>query len=353
MKDTKIEWCDHTWSPWRGCTKVSPGCAHCYAETLSKRNPAVLGEWGKGRPRVLAKNWQDPLKWNKEADLGARCVAMGCEGPLALRPKVFPSLCDWLDDEVPVEWLARFLKLIHDTPHLDWLLLTKRPELWRECIEAVKTFALRKHYPPRSHADASAAATAVHWLAGNPPTNVWLGVSVEDQQRADERIQNLLKIPAKVRFLSVEPMLGPLDLTEVDSGRTESMRGHERRVKDNALRDRTAWGEPHRGLNWVIVGGESGPKARPCNFDWIRSVVRQCADTDVPCFVKQAGSKPYEEDIVHSEECWNEHCALSGGPEDCGGSIERRYFKFTHPKGGDPSEWPEDCRVRQIPEVQP
>lgn len=342
MKNTKTEWHDRTWSPWRG--------------GLLSRTSLVATE-----------NWSEPVKWNRIAAHGTCARCKSTRDPLSTgncrscgevdrtftRPRVFPLLCDWLDDEVPVEWLVRFLQLIYDTPHLDWLLLTKRPELWRECIEAVKTFALRKHYPPRSHADASAAATAVHWLAGNPPTNVWIGVSVEDQQRADERVPALLKIPAKVRFLSVEPMFGPLDLTEVDSGRTESMRGYERRVKDNALRDRTAWGEPHRGLNWVIVVGESGPNARPCNADWVRSIIRQCAEAKVACYVKQAGSKLYEEEFAHTNECWNEYCALSGGPEDCDGAVMREYYTFTHPSGGDPAEWPEDCRVRQIPEIKP
>ena len=101
-ENSKIEWCDHTFNPWRGCTKVSEGCAHCYAETLSKRNPAVLGEWGHGKPRVKASPpmWQQPLKWNRD-------------GRLSLRPRVFcASLADWLDEEVPIEWLAEFLELI-------------------------------------------------------------------------------------------------------------------------------------------------------------------------------------------------------------------------------------------------
>lgn len=119
MKQTSIEWCDHTWSPWRGCTKVSPGCANCYAEKLSKRNPSVLGQWGKGKPRVLAKNWSEPVKWNEDS-------ADGIEEGILLdknigKKRVFPSLCDWLDEEVPIEWLCRFLKLIYDTPDLDWL----------------------------------------------------------------------------------------------------------------------------------------------------------------------------------------------------------------------------------------
>lgn len=323
MKSTNIEWCDHTWSPWRGCTKVSPGCAHCYAEKLSKRNPSVLGQWGKGKPRVLAKNWKDPVEWNRDSGDG---VAEGIllDKNIGNR-RVFPSLCDWLDEEVPIEWLARFLCLIHDTPYLDWLLLTKRPEMWASrmikarnyltSIDRVETANWIHDWLPR------AAMPGVPERSGTPPRNVWIGASVEDQHRADERIPELLKIPARLRFLSVEPLLG-----EVDLKFTYRFFGFPQHI--------TAKGEsigmPHR-IHWVIVGGESGPGSRPCNVEWIRSVVRQCATAGVPRFVKQLGSK-----AMTAPMKW----FLSGGTE------------VTDPKGGDPAEWPTDLRVRQFPEVK-
>jgi protein gp37 len=179
-ENTKIEWCDHSWSPWRGCTKVSAGCANCYAETLSKRNPAVLGQWGKGKPRVLAKNWNDPVKWNRREIPSCMCDVKppercGCYSA----PTVFPSLCDWLDDEVPIEWLARFLKLIHDTPNLNWLLLSKRPENWRNRLANAALEAERLGVDP----------FVDNWLYHDlPPKNVWIGTSVEDQPNADRRI---------------------------------------------------------------------------------------------------------------------------------------------------------------------
>lgn len=336
-ENTKIEWCDHTWSPWRGCTKVSPGCANCYAEALSKRNPAVLGNWGKGKPRVLAKNWGEPVRWNRVAGNGkcdccgstrdasntGNCKRCGEIDRTFTRPRVFPSLCDWLDDEVPIEWLARFLALIHDTPNLDWLLLTKRPENWLNRIEEVKRYALRKGNPPRPHEDAAAAALAGHWSVGDYPINVWIGTSVEDQIRADERIPALLKIPARRRFLSVEPMLGPVDLSMWLPNKDA----------DGDTTARYNYEHPKASIHWVIVGGESGSGARPCNVEWIRDVVRQCAAAGVPCFVKQLGSN-----VVQS---WNDP------------SISPSTFsvKLKHPKGGDPAEWPEDLRVRQFPEV--
>lgn len=282
-ENSKIEWCEHTFNPWRGCTKVSPGCAHCYAETLSKRNPRVLGEWGPGKPRVLASEamWQQPLKWNREAGLAwknwttAVDARAGDSGPMPTRPRVFcASLADWLDDEVPIEWLARLLQLIHDTPNLDWLLLTKRPQNW-----AVRCLATAIHMAGyRDGQISSRGPTATEmsggdmvWIwgkEGNPPANVWIGTTVEDQARVDERIPHLLQIPAKVLFLSCEPLLGHV-----------------------AIRAGCSWSlEDDCGIHWVICGGESGPHARPMHPDWARGLRDQCRAAGVPFFFKQWGS---------------------------------------------------------------
>lgn len=133
MKNTNIEWCDHTFNPWIGCTKVSPGCAHCYAETRDKRFTGGI-HWGRGAPRnrTSPSNWNEPIKWNNgAAKLAANC-SQAFEYP-SRRPRVFcASLADWLDDEVPIKWLADLLDLIRDTPNLDWLLLTKRPQNWEK-----------------------------------------------------------------------------------------------------------------------------------------------------------------------------------------------------------------------------
>lgn len=309
--NTKIEWCDHSWSPWRGCTKVSPGCANCYAENLSHRNPGVFGQWGKGKPRVLAKNWGDPARWNKDPFIADYEWAPGL--PQSLKPthrrSVFPSLCDWLDPEVPIEWLLQFLRLIHDTPNLTWLLLTKRPELWTERI-----ISAASSITDVSGQDELVCEWLINWIYGNAPANVWVGTSVEDQKRADERIPKQIKIPAKWRFLSVEPLITSIDLHYSFFNGADSFGSMP-------------------GIDWVIVGGESGSGARPCNVEWIRDVVRQCAAAGVPCFVKQLGSN-----VVQS---WNDP------------SISPSTFsvKLKHPKGGDPAEWPEDLRVRQFPEV--
>ncbi len=333
MKDTKIEWCDHEWSPWMGCTKVSPGCANYYAETLSKRNPAVLGQWGKGKPRVLAKNWGDPVKWNREHELTVDASHDGMyDGPSVVRrihrPTVFPSLCDWLDDEVPVEWLARFLQLIYDTPNLNWLLPTKRPENWEQRLRDVCVYFQGL---PGDWREAPAWQLANRWCPHNgvhrfdPPANVWVGTSVEDQTRADERIPALLRIPAVGRFLSMEPLLGPVDL--------EPFMIHGRDITDEGY-------SRLDGIHWVIIGGESGHGARPCNVEWIRSFVRQCKDASVPVFVKQLGAKPA------TNKADSRAIATEMSAAGCFNVI-----KLTHPKGGDPAEWPADLRVREFPEA--
>lgn len=309
---TKIEWATHTFNPWIGCTKVSPGCAHCYAEqTTRARVLRSQGQetWGKGKPRsrTSAAMWKNPLKWNRAANATSpRPSPRGGEG--GDRPRVFPSLCDWLDAEVPSEWLADFLKLVHDTQNLDWLLLTKRPENFRRHIGSLlSTMFLRDDW-------------RLLWLEeGKAPENVWIGTSVEDKKRADERIPELLKIPAKVRFLSVEPLLGPVDLKLI-------------RVQDRTV-------TIVEQIHWVIVGGESGPKARPCNIEWIRDIVRQCKAACVPCFVKQLGSNPAV--TTYSGD-------MGIAPENKRGF--RKSISFNHPKGGDMAEWPEDLRVRQFPD---
>jgi len=227
MKNSKIEWTDHTFNPWEGCTKVSPGCANCYAENRNARfGGGTAPNWGFCAPRrrTSVDNWNKPLKWDREAAQEQHAYSEACrDGQVdeccltpPRRPRVFcASLADWLDDEVPIEWLADLMDLIRRTPNLDWLLLTKRPQNWRARVEAVMAFAM---FSPAHHA-------MLPWLGkwhpdhdsgggvkGSPvpPENVWVGTSVEDQTRANERIPRLMDIPAKVRFLSCEPLLGPV-----------------------------------------------------------------------------------------------------------------------------------------------
>lgn len=284
---TKISWCDSTFNPWIGCTKVSPGCANCYAEAMMHRWGKDI--WGPGKPRqrTSAANWKQPLKWEAEA---ART---------GIRRKVFcGSLCDWLDPEIPIEWLADLLDLIRRTPHLDWLLLTKRPELYQNRLEVLLAW-LEDGGLSRSD-KWPGLLTLVANMTGSwgGPTryrlpNVWIGATVENQEMADKRIPELLKIPARVRFLSCEPLLGPINLNEPMPGP----------IVDGIY---PPW-YIQSGIDWVICGGESGPRARPMHPDWARSLRDQCKAAGVPFFFKQWGEWAPVEAIdgsLEGKEAW-------------------------------------------------
>jgi protein gp37 len=258
MAETTIEWTatirpdgtkapGYTFNPWVGCAKVSPACDSCYAESWAKRagTPEL---WQGERRRTKGGNWQQPIKWNREAATAGE------------RRKVFcASLADVFDNKVPARWRDDLWHLIDQTPNLDWLLLTKRPQ------------NIAKMLPTE-------AIGAPAWGSGWP--NVWLGTTVENQTEADRRIRPLLFVPAAVRFLSCEPLLGPLNLMNVEAPAPGKC-GWSVIWKGNGI------GRPH--LDWVIAGGESGGSARPSHPDWFRSLRDQCARYSVPFFFKQHG----------------------------------------------------------------
>lgn len=284
---TGIAWADHTFNPWRGCTKVSAGCANCYAATMSRRNPAVLGEWGPHGQRAMAapSYWRLPAQWDKAAKRDG------------VRRRVFcASLADVFEDRPELVGPRRTLfSAIAATPNLDWLLLTKRPE------------------------------NIARLIPGAPLRNVWLGVSVEDQAAADARIPILLDTPAAVRFVSYEPALGLVDFG------------------DRFSRYREIGSELLPCPAWVIVGGESGAKARPFDVAWARSVVEQCREAGVAVFVKQIGARP----VPLTPMRLPSFNAFTGRRHR--GWIEDGPHAISDPAGADPSEWPEDLRVREFP----
>lgn len=249
MKNSEISWCDHTFNPWIGCSKVSPGCDHCYAETLMATRYGRV-EWGVNgtRVRTSAANWKQPVAWNRAA------------GRAGERHRVFcASLADVFEGDPGDKWGLRawrdeLFALIMATPNLDWMLLTKRP------AKAASFF--RDSTPTMI---ACRVGDGIHGVVV-PPTwplpNLWMGTTVEDQRRAVERVPELLKIPAAVRFLSCEPLLGSVDVGSW--------------IKDG-------------GINWVIVGGESGHGARPMEAGWVQSLRDQCLEADVPFHFKQWG----------------------------------------------------------------
>jgi len=259
-ENSKISWCDHTFNPWMGCTKVSQGCKHCYAETLMDHRYGKV-KWGPAgtRVRTSAANWRKPLQWNRQAEKEGRRYKVSCA-----------SLADVFEDRAElVPWRVDLLKLIGQTPHLDWLLLTKRPENVLSMItDAGELLLVTGH-----RADG---VKILRWMKHGyeyAPANVWIGTSVEDQQQAINRIPALLSISAAVRFLSCEPLLGPVDLWPYT-------------IPHFAADDPRHY--PHRdGVEWVIAGAESGKGARWMDLDWVRKIRDQCAVQCIPFFFKQ------------------------------------------------------------------
>lgn len=264
-ENSKIEWTDHTFNPVTGCQKVGPGCDNCYAEGWAKRSGLV--KWGpkEARRETSAAYWRQPIKWNREAEAAG------------VRRRVFcASLADVFDNAWPEGVRERLWALIAATPHLDWLLLTKRPG------------NIAGMLPP-------------DWGAGYP--NVWLGCTVVNQEEADRDIPKLLAVPAAVRFLSMEPLLGPVDLARWLPKEPFYMArcggcGRVSTSEEWASDEDDCWcnhcyshdiNPLDCSLDWIIVGGESGPHARPMHPDWARQVHDQCAAAGVPMLFKQWG----------------------------------------------------------------
>jgi protein gp37 len=261
-ENSKIEWTDHTFNPWEGCQKVGPGCDHCYAET---RNARFAGgqaiNWGPGAPRrrTSAANWNKPMLWNLQA-----AAFMAEHGR---RQRVFcASLADVFDNAVDPAWRVDLLRLIAATPNLDWLLLTKR---------------IGNVHAMLDQALAELSGGITRWEDA-PWPNVWIGASIVNQVEADRDIPKLLALPARVRFLSMEPLLGQVDLKLWRPARDDDRQDLDGYC--DTIITRTG-----AGLHWVIVGGESGPGARPMHPDWARHLRDQCNRAGVPFLFKQWG----------------------------------------------------------------
>jgi len=309
---TGIAWCDHTFNPFIGCTKVAPECEHCYAQTYGNRFGV---EWGplEERRRTSASNWREPIKWD---------AAAARDG---VRRRVFcASLADVFEDRSELEpWRAELFSLIERCRNLDWLLLTKRPENMVRMA-------------PESWADG--------W-----PSHVWAGTSAGCQPSANKRIPLLLQVPSAVHFLSCEPLIGEVEL-QYERGWLEPFQ------EVDPMLNRTP------RIDWVIVGAESGPGARTVEINWVRSILAQCRSAGVACFIKQLGRHPFE-----SVEC----LARNLDPNDLErvmGDTARNpppagwcrvhtpdgrqtLTRHLHLKGAgaDPAEWPEDLRRREFP----
>lgn len=250
-ENSKIQWTDHTFNPWIGCTKISPACKFCYAETFANRyGHAVWGDNGT-RKRTSAQNWKKPLQWNKQAEKEGKRFRVFC-----------CSLADVFEDHPQIlqSWRDELWALISATPNLDWLLLTKRPENIKKFLPA-------------------------DW--GEGYYNVWLGVTVEDQKTAAKRLTEFNAVHARIKFLSIEPLLGPIDFFH------ESMRQITWDINyyDDGDGGYTKEAELECYFDWIIIGGESGPltKIRKLELQWVKNVIEQLENEDVKIFFKQLG----------------------------------------------------------------
>lgn len=269
---SKIEWCDATFNPWSGCTKVSAACDNCYAERWGARFGV---EWGNHpRRRTSESYWTQPLKWDRAAQRAGERKTVFCA-----------SLADWLDNQVDPVWRGELGTLIARTPNLDWLLLSKRPQNYE---------------------------TLAPWPVSDPPPNVSLGTTIENQAEADRRIPEILRWRARWHFISAEPLLGPIDLR---------MLHYDGITNIDALTGLHGVGRPHAPgtrIDWTIAGGESGPGARPAHPDWVRSLRDQCQAAGVAFFFKQWGE-------------WQPHKVMPGG--DLGGGARADRVRIVHPSG--------------------
>ena len=332
---TKIEWTSATWNVVNGCSVVSPGCTNCYAMRLAGTRmrshptrqgltmPSKAGPVWTGEVRFVEQLLDQPLRWAKP-----RMIFVCAHG-------------DLFHEAVPDEWIDRVFAVMALAPQHTFQCLTKRPARMRAYLASKARVGdgdlCRAINRIPAHIGARPGILVL------PLPNVWLGTSVEDQRRADERVPILLDTPAAVRWISAEPLLGPVDLARyLGDISLHCLHGHDNLglleheisyVQPPAASEVTALcptcGAPAKAgrcskLDWVVAGGESGPGARPFVLGWGKDLIRQCREAAVPVFMKQVGAIPTNRE---GERCPHIH----------------------DPKGGDPAEWPEDLRVREWP----
>ncbi len=342
MASTEIEWCDKVWNPVRGCSRVSAGCEHCYAMGQAHRfsgpgkpyDGLTTIRRGKvdwaGHARLVPEMLDQPLRWKKPQRIFVN------------------SMSDLFHESLSNEDIAAVFMVMAACPQHTFQVLTKRPKRMLEWFRWADSYVasggpdgaigvLMKvlgecPWPlagvlvgDEAYSDAAFEAVDREW----PLPNVWLGVSVESQEQADKRIPVLLKTPAAVRFISAEPLLGPVNLTQLKTYSVGATLRQENALRGTGIEFSSDGGGGQwftKKLDLVIVGGESGHGARECEVSWIRRIVSDCQRAGTPVFVKQLGA--YARDQDHF------------------GAATKN---LRHKKGADMSEWPEDLRVRQMP----
>jgi len=350
---SKIQWTDATWNPVRGCSRISEGCRNCYAERQAARF-AGAGETDQSGEVVLsagpfhtfAEMTPSGPRWTGKVEL----VESMLDAPLRWRKprRVFVnSMSDLFHESLPDEVIDRVFSIMSGCRQHTFQILTKRAERMAKYMRRFKPDGRGWVTPGGEDAELTHCPVDAAWW---PMRNVWLGVSVEDQQSADARIPHLLQTPAALRFVSYEPALGPVNF---DSDEMEGL--HALGCGDSDCKTRDKIPGCH-GLDWLIVGGESGPNARPFDIAWARQIIAQCKAAGVPCLVKQLGACPWDSassDIDHLFQACGHPCDCC---DECPSNEGQRARK-EHPqplvlndrKGGEPAEWPEDLRVREMP----
>lgn len=359
---TSIQWTEKSWNPVRGCSIVSPGCVNCYAMKQAHRFSGVKqlpeGGFKSGPYFELTKQTKAGPQWT------GRVVTVedALLEPLSWRePKrVFVnSMSDLFHEDVPFEFVDRVFAVMALAPRHTFQILTKRAERMLDYFTGPMGFSLTRrgrvigvawemlgHRP--LHKYKHEGITRRTW----PLPNVWLGVSAEDQQRADERIPLLLQTPAAVRFVSAEPLLDRLDLTPwIPADWSPTLR----LFKYSPVKSKP-W------IDWGIVGGESGPGARRCSAQWVRAIVRQFKAAQRPLFVKQIGAFVIDRNDAGFDGCeprsWPSAIEERDAVEENVNGFREEYqgadvrVRLLDRKGGDINEWPEDLRIRQFPEVR-
>lgn len=385
MTATKIEWCDLTWNPVRGCQRVSPGCANCYAEGQANRfkKPGQPYEGlvklnGKGRPvwtgraRGVPGKLAAPLSWRRRAAArirlmeatarandnatkalaglpGTKWVRSGVRASAPGRLRVFVnSMSDLFHEDVSNEFIAAVFGVMAACRDIDFLVLTKRPARMARWFDWVihdgsmgyYTWQALREYAATRGVDERKLDEAMGSPWPWPLPNVHLGVSVEDQQRADERIPLLLQCLAAVRWVSAEPLLAPVDFSRWLNA-SKRFRGVPQ-VAGQTVRCKRQYGLENRTaptLDWLVCGGESGPRARAYDLAWACSLIEQCKNAGTPVFHKQLGTgrRHGPTGSKMREQPWDEAPATPGA------------WVYKHPKGADISEWPPELQVREFP----
>lgn len=343
---SKIEWTDATWSPIRGCSMVSAGCTNCYAMKQAHRfsgkgkayegltKLSANGPVWTGKVRLVPELLDQPLRWKKPRRIFVN------------------SMSDLFHESVPFEFIDRVFAVMALSDQHVFQVLTKRPERMLEYMQRVADELTVDEFGngPLAFACRQTSINAGHKLPQNAPLklldwplpNCWLGVSVENQETANQRVPVLLGIPAALHWVSCEPMLDDVDFTWLQVN--EGINGGELKsinyvqtvdaLNGTYITDMgMAYDTPNK-LKWIIVGGESGVGARAFCMSWVRNIIHDCTDAKVPVFVKQLGAKPYETtDDEHAEDTW---------PVD-------HYLNLKDRKGGDMDEWPDDLKIREYP----